>query len=98
MVEFTFTSTIYRWQGASAWHFLDLPTDLAGEIGVLCRGARSGWGSIRVRVSIGNASWSTSIFPDRKRGTYVLPVKAGVRRAEGLGDGSEVEVAIVLTP
>ena len=38
----------------------------------------------------------TSIFPDGKRGTYVLPIKEAVRRAEGLAPGVTAKVRIVL--
>ena len=42
-------------------------------------------------------TWRTSIFPDNKRGTYLLPVKKQVRTAEGLTDGSvcSVDLAVV---
>ena len=36
------------------------------------------------------------MFPDSKRGTYVLPVKQAVRRAEGFGAGDVVTVALEL--
>ena len=51
---------------------------------------------MRVDVTIGATRWSTSLFPDGKRATYVLPVKKAVRVAEGLGDGSPVRVTVVL--
>lgn len=40
--------------------------------------------------------WSTSIFPDRKRGTYLLPVKKAVRAAENLAAGSIARVDLVV--
>ncbi len=36
------------------------------------------------------------MFPDTKRAAYILPVKKDVRRAEGIGDGTEVDVALDL--
>ena len=37
---------------------------------------------------------TTSIFPDTKRGCFILPVKAAVRKAEDLADGSPADVAL----
>ncbi len=53
---------------------------------------RRGFGSVRVEATTGGSRWRTSIFPDRTRGCYVLPVKRAVRRAEGLDVG---EVALI---
>lgn len=50
---------------------------------------RLGFGSIKVRVTIGETSFDTSIFPT-KDGPYLLPVKASVRKKEGLVDKSSV--------
>ena len=44
-------------------------------------GARRGFGSVRVRATIGSSTWTTSIFPASQAG-YVLPVKRPVRVAE----------------
>jgi hypothetical protein len=49
-------------------------------------------------VTIGSSRWRTSIFPDKQRATYVLPVKKAVRAAEGLAHGvtADVELVVVL--
>lgn len=51
---------------------------------------------MRVSVSIGGSRWTTSLFPDSKRGTYVLPIKKAVRVAEGVGEGDLVIVELDL--
>ena len=53
------------------------------------------FGSVRVEASVGATTWRTSVFPDKVRG-YVLPVKAAVRRAEGLDVGDDVTVSLVV--
>jgi len=45
-------------------------------------------------VTVGGSTWSTSVFPDTKRGSYLLPVKKAVRTAEGVGDGDDVDVSL----
>ena len=49
-----------------------------------------------MEVTIGTTRWSTSVFPDRKRGTYVLPLKKQVRIAERLVVGSPAKVSLVV--
>jgi hypothetical protein len=57
---------------------------------------RRGFGSLRVKVTIGGSAWSTSIFPDGRLGTYSLPIKKAVRTAEGLGEGDVTTVTVEL--
>ena len=82
--------------GKGAWFFLTLPQDLSKEIQFLSRGKRRGWGSVRVSAKIGKSSWETSIFPDSKAGAYLLPVKAEIRKKEGLRAGSRPAVILVV--
>ena len=57
-----------------------------------------GFGSVRIEATVGATTWRTSIFPDTKRQTYVLPMKKQVRTAEGLASGStaQIELRVVL--
>ena len=56
-------------------------------------GMARGWGSLKVVATIGGSRWSTSVFPAKDTG-WLLPVKAAVRKAEGLGEGEPVEVTL----
>jgi len=47
-----------------------------------------------VRVAVGSTAWRTSIFPDRKTGTYLLPMKKAVRTDEHLVTGADVEAQL----
>ena len=49
-----------------------------------------------VEVTVGSTTWRTSIFPDTKSASFVLPVKKAVRLAERLDDGSSVAARLVL--
>lgn len=53
-------------------------------------GPRRGFGAVRVSVKIGKTVWQTSIFPDKRSGTYLLPLKAKIRRAEGVFEGDAI--------
>jgi hypothetical protein len=93
---FSFGAELWEHDGHAAWHFLDVPLDIADDIEERFGGRAAGFGSIRVEVTIGGSTWQTSLFPDTKRGTYVLPVKKPVRSAEGLAAGSRAKVALVV--
>ena len=72
-----------------------MPVDIADDIedSVTLRG---GFGSIKVLVTIGNTTWNTSLFPDSKRKTFILPVKKEVRRAENLAEGDRPVIYLVI--
>lgn len=88
-----FSAPLWRWSGGS-WHFITLPEEAAAEARFEAGGLRGGFGSIRVEVSIGDSIWRTSIFPDKSSGSFVLPVKKAVRRAEGLDVDQPVTVGL----
>ncbi|HSM01826.1 MAG TPA: DUF1905 domain-containing protein [Acidimicrobiia bacterium] len=93
---YSFGAELWLYDGDAAWHFVTLPGEVADDIRARTSGERRGFGSVRVEVTVGATAWSTSIFPDRGSGNYVLPVKREVREAEGLEAGDVVEVALRL--
>ncbi len=97
----THTGRLWRWSGAGnggSWHFLTID-GAAGEAlsgTALMRrmeGTIGGFGSLKVTARIGESSFKTSVFPSKDEG-WVLPVKASVRKAEGLAEGDAVEVLL----
>ena len=91
---FRFEAELWLYEGDAAWHFVTLPGDISDDITARTEGRRRGFGSVRVRVTVGGTTWSTSVFPDAKRGAYVLPVKKEVRTREQLVAGDRVTVAL----
>ena len=91
-----FTAELWLHDGPGGWHFLTLPADLAGGIRDGAWSAPRPFGSVPVTATIGPATWSTSLFADRGRGTYLLPVNAAARRTAGVAAGDRVTCDIVL--
>lgn len=58
--------------------------------------SRRGWGSVRVEATIGTTTWTTSVFPDAKTGSFLLPIKKEVRNAEGIGEGDRVRFTLTI--
>jgi hypothetical protein len=98
-VTFDFDAELWEWDARddTSWVFVTLPLEVADEIRDLGL-TRRGFGSVRVRVRCGRSAWSTSVFPDSKSGSYVLPLKKPIRRAEGIevGDTARFEIDITL--
>jgi hypothetical protein len=99
----THTGPLWRWTtpaAAAAWHFITID-GTAGEAlsaTALMRrleGAAKGFGSLKVSARIGDTVFKTSLFPSKELG-WLLPVKASVRKAEGLSEGDAVDVVLEL--
>jgi hypothetical protein len=87
-------SKIFVYPGMGGWRFLPLPHEEAKEIKEKFGKQAKGWGSLPVSVTIGKTTWQTSIFPDKKSGTYLLPLKAQVRKKEEILDNDMVAFKI----
>jgi hypothetical protein len=86
-----FTAELWEWEGKAAWVFVTVPADVSADIREMPRMPR-GFGSVRVQVALGGSRWRTSVFPQSKEGTYLLPVKRAVRDAEGVEVGDLVTI------
>lgn len=93
-----FEAELWIWDArrGDSWTFVSLPVEASSDIREVTGGRRRGFGSVRVHVAIGGSSWTTSIFPDSARDTFVLPVKSGIRKAEGLKAGDVATVTVEL--
>jgi hypothetical protein len=81
-VELEFSGPVWFWRGPSPYHFVRVPEAESAQIQSAAALVTYGWGMIPATVRIGATTWTTSLFP--KDGGYVVPVKAAVRRAEGI--------------
>lgn len=86
---------LIKWSGDKAsWFFIVLSGDVVGEIHYAAMGRTGGFGSVKVRATIGDTTWETSLFPSKESGGFVLPVKVAVRKAEGLAEGDAVALTL----
>jgi hypothetical protein len=95
-VTYRFSAPLWRWKGDSAWHFVTLPFDQSDEIDERTTATQGGFGSVKVRVTVGGTTWTTSLFPSSEQKSYILPMKAAVRKAESIREGDPVQVTIEL--
>ncbi len=81
----------------TSWVFLTVPEDVSDEVRDR-GGPPRGFGSVRVEATIGATTWRTSVFPNGgDEGTFALPLKKAVRKAEGLevGDAARVSLRVL---
>ncbi|BBH71072.1 hypothetical protein ACTI_77570 [Actinoplanes sp. OR16] len=95
LVEFEGELWIWSARRDESWTFVSLPADSSELIRELTAGSRRGFGSVRVRVTVGETTWKTSIFPGGG-GPFVLPIKRAVRTAESLEPGDVASVTVEL--
>ncbi|MBB4184529.1 hypothetical protein GGE07_001155 [Sinorhizobium terangae] len=96
MEAFEFDAELWLYPGKGGWHFVTLPRDVALQIKFLAEPGKRGWGSGAVIARTGETEWTTSIFPDKASGSFLLPVKADVRRKEKLAAGQTIRIALTL--
>jgi hypothetical protein len=93
-MELLFTGDLWFWRGPAPWYFVTVPEEECAELAAAAPVVSYGWGMVPVTVRIGETVWSTSLFP--QDGQYVVPVKAAVRRAEGLLEGDSVTLRLAV--
>lgn len=93
--EFSFNEKLWIWDGPNPWYFITIPIKISTDLRKRYKDVHRGWGSLPVEVFIGKSNWKTSIFWE-KRGSYLLPVKKLIRKAEQITNGDKVKVKIII--
>ena len=96
--QFDIRTTVWLYPGKAGWHFVTLPQDESNQIKWLFGARKRNGGSLPVVVTLGNATWKTSIFPDKESGAYVLPLKAAVRANQKIAAGDIISVTLTVQP
>lgn len=94
MRTYSFKTRVWRYEAIGGWYFVTLPEDESDVIKDLHGRGRRGFGSVRVEVTVGGSTWKTSIFPDKKAGAYILPLKAEIRRKEMINDHDLISITV----
>lgn len=94
LVRFAFTGTVIEWRGPAPYLFVAVPEVQVGEVRWAATQASYGWGCVPVTAEVEGVPFTTSLFP--RDGGYLLPVKAAVRRAAGIGLGDRVRARLTI--
>ena len=93
-MELEFDGVIFGWRGPSPYHFVLVPEPESALLQSASKIITYGWGMIPVTATIGDTTWTTSLFP--KDGGYLVPIKDKIRQAEGLDIGSMITIRLTL--
>jgi hypothetical protein len=93
-MELAFSGEILFWRGPAPWYFVPVPDEESAALQEASSFVSYGWGCIPVTARIGDTEWATSLFPKDDR--YLVPLKASVRKAEGLAQGEAVAVRLTV--
>lgn len=95
--EYTFKGKIWKYRGKGGWFFVTIPKALAKKIRDVHHVSEEGWGRLKTSATINNTTWNTSIWYDTKIGSYIIPVKAIVRKSESLTEGNLVKIDLIFS-
>ena len=93
-IKYQFTATIWQHAAPNGWYFVSVPVAISQEIRTHLQWQEEGWGRLKATAKIGHSQWETAIWFDTKNNTYLLPLKAAIRKQEGLALSQEVETTI----
>ena len=93
-MELAFTAPVIEWRGPAPYYFVEVPEDEATAIEAVSAGITYGWGMIPADVTIGSTTWYTALWP--RDGSYVVPLKVRIRRAEGIELDDVLDVRLSL--
>ena len=85
---------VIEYLGMGSWHFIAVPEKESASIKATFTDLKRGFGSLRVIAQVGKTKWKTSIFPDNKTKTYLLPLKSEVRKKERVIAGDTIAFSL----
>lgn len=95
-IKYSFPGKLWKHNGQGGWYFMSLPIDISKEIRAHLKWQEEGWGRMKATASIANFEWDTAIWFDKKKNTYLLPIKANVRAKTNLNIDQVVDVIILV--
>lgn len=94
LLQFRFEADVIHWRGPSPFFFAPIPQAHAEALRRVSKAVTYGWGMIPVEARIGGVAFATALYP--KDETYLLPIKAAVRRRAGITAGDPIAVDLTV--
>lgn len=93
-IKYEFLSKMWKHDTPGGWHFVSLPEIISKEIRENLGWQEEGWGRMKATAGIKEHSWETAIWFDTKLNTYILPIKADIRKQTNLEINKEIEFVV----
>ena len=91
---YKFTAEVWRHDSSGGWYFVTIPKSVSEEIRSLFGELEEGWGRLKANATIGASNWDSAIWYDTKRESYLLPLKAEIRKKEVVDSGDTITVQL----
>ena len=99
-MKYEFTAKVWNYSstvGTGGWHIACLPKEMSKEIRENLGFLEEGWGRLKMTAKTGNTQWETAIWFDTKLDTYLLPLKAEIRKKEKITTDNHVVKGVTET-
>ena len=96
-IKYEFSAKVYHHSTSPdmiGWTMVSLPKEMSVEIRDHFKWLEQGWGRMKITARIGNSEWQTAIWFDTKQDTYLLPLKAAIRKKENVTIDKHVKIVI----
>lgn len=95
-IRYDFSAQMWKDSMPGGWVFISLPKPISNEIRKHLQFQEEGWGRMKASAIIQGIEWDTAIWYDKKMGTYLLPVRADIRKKGNLELGETLEVSVFI--
>lgn len=89
--NFKIEARVWKWPGDAGWHFVNIDKKISEDIRSVYKK-----GFVYVTAKVGKTSWDTALFPHKLSASYLLSVKASVRKKENIWEGDVVKISFTL--
>lgn len=93
-IKYDFSGKIWKHNANGGWFFVSLSKEISKEIREHLKWQEEGWGRMKASTNVNGFEWETAIWFDKKLDTYLLPIKADIRRIAGLNLDGKIYVDI----
>lgn len=93
-IKYEFSAEAWQHTSPGGWYFISLPSTMALEIRTALQSEEEGWGRLKAVAKTGNSKWKTAIWFDTKINTYLLPLKAEIRKKEAITAGKTIQITL----
>ena len=95
-IPYEFSALTWQHAAPGGWCFVTLPVEVSTEIRRHFKWQEEGWGRLKVFAKIGSSEWETAIWFDTKRSSYLLPLKAAIRKKEGIEVNQTIQITLLV--
>ena len=98
-IKYEFSAKVYQYSSSEdmiGWTLVSLPKEISVEIRENFKSLEEGWGRMKITAKVGNSEWQTAIWFDTKQDTYLLPLKAAIRKKENIVLDKDADITIFM--